>query len=236
MPNERFAMRALRTLHGAEVTYFATSGNGSYGSLGELGQHQLIDAALSSGYKYGYLFNVAFTPPTPAAPAGFQITATPRKYPVYGRLSLYIGNDGEMHGADKHGEMATNGDPVVDDCSSGSAGDNERCIIQSLRTLHSAELSYAGAQGNENYGSLAELLAAGLINQATASGQLRGYSLTVSTSAHTSVDPARFRATAIPQIYGVTGFRSFFVDESGVVRGADHHGAPADENDPPVDG
>jgi hypothetical protein len=34
--------------------------------------------------------------------------------------------------------------------------------------------------------------------------------------------------------YGEMGIRSFYIDTSGIVRGADKNGAPADVNDPPV--
>jgi hypothetical protein len=33
---------------------------------------------------------------------------------------------------------------------------------------------------------------------------------------------------------GVTGVRSFFMDESAVIRGADRQGGPANQDDPPI--
>ena len=42
-----------------------------------------------------------------------------------------------------------------------------------------------------------------------------------------TISGTKFEATATPKEYGVTGRLSFFVDESGIVRGADHNGAPA---------
>lgn len=35
--------------------------------------------------------------------------------------------------------------------------------------------------------------------------------------------------------YGVTGTRSFCIDQTGILRGADKGGKPVDENDPPID-
>jgi hypothetical protein len=45
----------------------------------------------------------------------------------------------------------------------------------------------------------------------------------------------KFTATATPKTYGKTGRRSFFIDEAGEVRGADHKGQPATADDPPID-
>ena len=46
----------------------------------------------------------------------------------------------------------------------------------------------------------------------------------------------QYEATATPIEYGKTGRRSFFVDQSAVLRGDDHGGAPAGASDNPVQG
>jgi len=83
--NEGSAVSSLRTLHGANATYQATSGNGNYASnatgLADLNGAGLIDATLASGTKSGYAFtyesfNFAVPPATPA-PATFAAKATP---------------------------------------------------------------------------------------------------------------------------------------------------------------
>src|SRR6187399_809481 len=60
--NEGSAVSAMRTLHGAQMTYSSTYGNGAYaGAVGagtgaaltELGTPGLVDATLSSGTKSG---------------------------------------------------------------------------------------------------------------------------------------------------------------------------------------
>ena len=43
-----------------------------------------------------------------------------------------------------------------------------------------------------------------------------------------------FEAVATPLEYGKSGKRSFFIDQSGVVRGDDHGGGPASIADKPV--
>ncbi len=45
---------------------------------------------------------------------------------------------------------------------------------------------------------------------------------------------AAFEATATPKEYGKGGKRSFFIDQTGVVRGDDHGGGPATVADKPV--
>lgn len=57
--NEGSAQSSLRTVHSAQATYQATSGNGAYaGTLGALNGVNLIDTVLSSGTKSGYTFDV----------------------------------------------------------------------------------------------------------------------------------------------------------------------------------
>src|SRR3954454_8847225 len=64
--NEGSAVSACRTLHGAQMTYASTYGNGNYAgtatatgvpslpALTELGTPGLVDAVLASGTKSGY--------------------------------------------------------------------------------------------------------------------------------------------------------------------------------------
>jgi hypothetical protein len=46
------------------------------------------------------------------------------------------------------------------------------------------------------------------------------------------VKPGGFEATAVPEKYGVTGKRSFYIDETRMLRGADKRGAKANSSDP----
>ena len=39
---------------------------------------------------------------------------------------------------------------------------------------------------------------------------------------------------AVPEVYGPDGRRSFYLDEKGVIRGADHQGGAPEATDPPV--
>lgn len=230
---ERFVVQSVRTIHSAEATYQATTGNGLYGSLADLRQANLIDGILAGGKKYGYVFVLSKTNPTAAGPARFFLTATPLNYPKSGRRSFYISDNGEMRGADKNGALAGENDPVIDDC--GLLFSNERCTILDMRWLASAQMTYQATAGNGNYGNFSQLLAAGLINSRSAGGTNHGYVFTVQTIEGQPGIPAFFSFRATPANYGVTGIRSFYIDVEGVLRGADKQGQPANENDPPIE-
>ena len=72
--NEGSAQSTVRTIHSAEVTYFATKGNGAYGTLSELNTQGLIDATLAAtpAKKSGYTYNLSTD-----ATAGFAVGAIP---------------------------------------------------------------------------------------------------------------------------------------------------------------
>lgn len=81
--NEGSAISALRTLHGAEVTYAAGAGNGLYGDLTALGSAGLIDNTLSAATgqatpKSGYYFTFTTNASTSNGQANyFAISAAP---------------------------------------------------------------------------------------------------------------------------------------------------------------
>jgi len=83
--NEGSAISSLRTLHGAQATYQATSGNGDYAgdeSTGvvmftELNDVALIDSVLATGTKSNYVFEGANVDRSATAPATFHVSAMP---------------------------------------------------------------------------------------------------------------------------------------------------------------
>ena len=84
--NEGTAVSTLRSLHGANMSYASTVGNGNYAgtpatvgvsSLNELGSAGLIDSVLSTGEKSGFFFVGNITAATPAEPATFYFAANP---------------------------------------------------------------------------------------------------------------------------------------------------------------
>ena len=78
--NEGSAISSLRTAHGAEMTYQATSGGGNFGDLTALKGANVIDSNLGSGTKSGFNFTanaVNATTGSSSAPASFAIVAKP---------------------------------------------------------------------------------------------------------------------------------------------------------------
>lgn len=228
---ERHVLRSVRQLHSAQATYSATLGNGNYGSLQDLREAGFIDEALATGSKYGYSYVVT----TQTGPARFNVTATPRAYRKSGIRSFYVDQIGDIRGADNNGGPATANDPIIDDCTNGSISDNERCTIQDMRALHSAQMTYAATAGLGNYGTFPQLYQAGLIRSDLSDYAARGYLYEVQIIAFVpGQQPASFKIWASPHHYPTSAIRSFYIDQTGVLRGADRNGGQADQSDPPV--
>jgi len=84
--NEGSAQQSLRTISSAEATYHSTSGNGSYGTMNDLGSQSLVDSVLVGGLKSGYNFTTGSNPAasttaytaggTPVTASGITATGT----------------------------------------------------------------------------------------------------------------------------------------------------------------
>lgn len=224
---ERFVIKAMAELGAAEATYAATTGAGNYGSLEQLRAAGLIDAALASGNKYGYSFHL-----NPSANT-YTARATPIIYRKSGLRSYYIDQRGILFGADLGGMPANDTNAqYIDTCALWGISDNERCTISALRTLHSAQMTYAATLGGGSYAGLFGVLrTAGLIDTVLSTASKHGYTFRMEAIAGPTPG---FRIWAVPQTYIATGTRSFFIDVSGVVRGADRQGGDAGDSDPPV--
>ncbi len=112
--NERCTISNLRTLHGAQITYQAITGNGNFGSFTQLRKVGLISQRLAIGTLSGYDFAYITTDQSPDAPASFKFYATPINYGVSGTRSFYISTEGVLRGADKNGQRADENDPPID--------------------------------------------------------------------------------------------------------------------------
>ena len=83
--NEGSAISACRTLHGAQMTYASTYGNGNYAgavtmtnaALSELATPGLVDSTLGTGLKSGYDFQGIRIASSTTAPAQFGFSARP---------------------------------------------------------------------------------------------------------------------------------------------------------------
>jgi len=103
---------------------------------------------------------------------------------------------------------------------------NEAIAMSMLRMIVSAEATYQSTTGKGSYGSLDKLIEAKLIAREPLDRY--GYRFEVSVSGN------QFEATATPIEYGKHGRLSYFVDQSGVVRGGDHGGGAASAADSPM--
>ena len=118
---------------------------------------------------------------------------------------------------------------------------NEASAIGSLRTISSAEIQYQAANistvnGVGSFGTLSELGATTPPFLDTVLGQNNaskaGYSFTATTTPPATGQAPNFTATATRQSEN-SGSRSFFVDQTGVVRGVQGDG-PATSTDVPL--
>ena len=84
--NEGSAISSMRTLHGAQMTYQATTGAGNYAhtgatvdtsGLGLLQTAGIIDSTLGGGTKSGYNFVGTATDAATGSPASFFFSAVP---------------------------------------------------------------------------------------------------------------------------------------------------------------
>lgn len=102
---------------------------------------------------------------------------------------------------------------------------NERAAMAVLWQIAYAERQYKEKTGT-GYGSIEQLIASQVLNKENI--ETAGYKIDVRLVGE------GFEITAVPAEYGKTGKLSFFLDQSGVVRGADHGGAAATASDQPI--
>ncbi len=77
--NEGSAQQSLRTMSSAEATYYATAGNGNYGSLANMMAQSLVDSVLgqattAANAKSGYTFAVGGVSATAFVAAAAPVT------------------------------------------------------------------------------------------------------------------------------------------------------------------
>ena len=101
---------------------------------------------------------------------------------------------------------------------------NERRAVTSLYMIASSQFGYKQGKGNGSYGTLEQLIAEQIISKEML--EESGYKFDITASGD------KFEVTAVPIEYGKTGIKSFFIDQTFTVRGADRNGAPASSSDP----
>ncbi len=98
--------------------------------------------------------------------------------------------------------------------------------IGAMYMIASAEERYKEGTGGGSYGTLEQLMAENLVPKDTV--EKSGYRFEVTVSGD------KFEVSAAPVEYGKTGKKSYFIDNTFVVRGADRSGASATASDPPI--
>ena len=120
---EETAVQDLRDLSEAVKRYYRVFGTMPE-SLAVLGpapkdqisaeQASLVDESMAAGKKDGYAFRYRIVPDAAGNDTGFELAATPQKYPNTGKRSFYMDSAGKVHGADKKGAVAMFEDPLID--------------------------------------------------------------------------------------------------------------------------
>ncbi len=120
---------------------------------------------------------------------------------------------------------------------------HEDAAIANLRSLAAAIATYRGA-----FGKLPDSLAqlgpapkdqispeqASLVDEDLAAGEHNGYRFRYRIAPGAQEDDTSFELVAVPDEYGKTGRRSFFVDSTGKIHGTDKHGDQATVDDPVI--
>jgi type IV pilus assembly protein PilA len=108
---------------------------------------------------------------------------------------------------------------------------NEGAAISTMRTMSMAQAEHLRQFGK--YGTLDELAEHDLIEHKLATGTKNGYNFAIELTTDEN-DLRGFAITGVPITYPTTGGRSFYVDETLVVRWADNSGGPATKLDLPL--
>lgn len=91
---------------------------------------------------------------------------------------------------------------------------NETSAIAAMREISRGEEIFRIRHTQPSYATMDELAAAGLVSEPVIAGMRSGYSFSITVTSSSS-----FTAVATPSMSA--GDRSFFVDESGVIRAED---------------
>jgi prepilin-type N-terminal cleavage/methylation domain-containing protein len=129
---------------------------------------------------------------------------------------------------------------------------NESSAVGSLRTINTADATFLSTYGHNFAPTLVTLGGATTATPVCTQANLidnvlggsdpsnkSGYSFAYTAGAAdpgdaTCASVTTYTITANPLTYNGTGTRSFFTDQSGVIRGADHAGASGTVADPPL--
>ncbi len=119
---EDAAISNLRSLEDAIQTYRRAFGK-LPDALAQLGpapkdqispdQASLVSEELAAGSEGGYRFRYRIASGAQEDETAFELAALPGDYGKTGRRSFFVDTGGKIHGADKHGDLASADDPAI---------------------------------------------------------------------------------------------------------------------------
>ena len=235
--NERIMLGFVRQMYDIQATYYDGVGRERFArDLWALYLAGLVDVNVGIYKKYGYSFAAGYSDPSEYAPSQFHFVARPLKHGKTGRRSFYIDSKCYIRGTDEVGQYPDRNNPILETCDPYLARRNEQPLPATLRWLASAEETYRATMGGGNYaGNLETLYNVGLINEGLRDRYYQYYYFTGQATSGDSNTQPTFSYKSKPLIYRESGVRSFYIDQTGIIRGADRQGNDADADDPPID-
>ena len=110
---------------------------------------------------------------------------------------------------------------------------NECSALAASKSIVSAQVDYYNNAAPHTYANSLTLLKTGqgagevaFLDPALGSGVHTGYTFALTTSSEVNGTYQKWSASCWPIAYRASGIRSFYVDETGVLRGADMSGLP----------
>jgi hypothetical protein len=100
----------------------------------------------------------------------------------------------------------------------------EMMAIGAMMMIANAQETYKKTSGS--YGTLDQLMSAKVVSKEMF--ESAGYKFEVFVSGD------KFEVFGVPVEYGKNGKTSYFIDQTQVLRGADHNGGSANSSDPPI--
>ena len=116
--------------------------------------------------------------------------------------------------------------PGAQELPAGNLKAREDLAIFQLMMIKKAEEMHFATNGT--YATMEDLVKSGTLNTSAQGG--RAYTIDINLTD----EGAGYEALAVPVEYGPTGRRSFYMDQTGVIRGADHEGGAPKSDDPVV--
>lgn len=235
--NELLVIGAIKKLYAAQHQYLSdriqSGGDPAFGTLEQLGEAGLIDEKLAAGEKFGYRFSVLPQMRSVTNPADIILNAWPSVYRKTGVRSFLMNIDCGIKASDREGGFAEFADPVIDSCTPTIAYEYSEQAMEDLRLIANAQFTYFATIGNySSYATIPQLIDAGLIDQRILGNFHR---FEVQLAPPTLMAPATFKVWSTPFAYRSGGMISLFMDETGVLRGSDHAGKRANQDDPPIE-